>query len=66
MLADRKLSDRELSARAQAWAFAGTPVRVVRPRGADYRCMAKIAWKLGERGVRLLEFVERSDASKPD
>ena len=65
-LADRNLSERELAARAREWAKNGTPLRVVRPRGADYGCMAQIAWQLGKQGVRLFEFVEASAAAAPN
>lgn len=58
-LADRTLSTRQLAANARIWAAKGIPVRVVRPRGAGYDCMAKIAWSLGDHGVRLIHFVER-------
>jgi hypothetical protein len=57
-LADRTLTDRQLAANAKQWAADGTPLRVVRPAGADYHCMAKIAWRLGEHGVRLFHFVD--------
>lgn len=58
-LADRTLSSRQLAAHAARWASGGTPVRVVRPRGADYRCMARLAFRLGDYGVRLIQFVDR-------
>jgi len=58
-LAARSISDREFSARAGEWASLGTPVRVIAPRGADYTCLAKIAFKLNEKGVRLIHFVDR-------
>jgi hypothetical protein len=56
----RNLSDREFSARAGEWASLGTPVRVIAPRGADYECLAKIAFKLNDKGVRLIHFVDRN------
>lgn len=56
--ADRTLNEAQLAAKAREWAAAGTRLRVIRPRGADYRCMAKITWQLGEQGLRLFEFVE--------
>jgi hypothetical protein len=58
-LDERNLSDREFSARAGEWASLGTPVRVISPRGADYKCLARIAFKLNEKGVRLIHFVDR-------
>lgn len=54
-LADRVLNDREFDARAAEWA-AGTPVRVVAPRGADYACLAKIVFRLQSRGVTRVTF----------
>lgn len=54
-VADRVLSDAEFNRRAAEWA-AGTPVRVVAPRGADYRCLAKIAFRLADRGVKKIIF----------
>ena len=59
-LADRTLSSRELAANATRWAAQGRAVRVVRPAGASYDCMARIARRLNTHGVRLLEFVNRS------
>ena len=59
-LADRNLSQRQLAEHARRWASEGRAVRVVRPAGASYACMARIAFRLGEQGVRLIEFVDRS------
>lgn len=56
--ADHTLTESELAVRAKAWAAAGTPLRIVRPRGATYGCLAKIAQHLGEYGVTLLQVVE--------
>ena len=58
-LEDRTLSNRQLAANAKAWAQSGIPVRVVSPRGAHYRCLAKVAFSLERHGVRLIQFVER-------
>ncbi|RYE04229.1 MAG: hypothetical protein EOP61_01415 [Sphingomonadales bacterium] len=57
-LADRTLTEKELAAKAREWTAKGIALKLVRPRGADYRCMAKIAFQLGEQGLRLFEFVE--------
>ncbi|MEA3016753.1 MAG: hypothetical protein QOI38_1475 [Sphingomonadales bacterium] len=57
-LAGRDLSDRALAAHAQEWAVLGRPVRVIRPPGADYRCLARIAFRLQDQGVRLIHFVD--------
>lgn len=59
-LADRTLSDQELAAKAREWNANKVALKVVRPRRADYRCMAKIARQLGEQGLRFFEFVEAS------
>lgn len=61
-LADRILSDSEFSAHAEEWA-KGKPVRVAAPDSASYKCLAKIAFRLSEKGVRLIEFVDRETAS---
>ncbi len=63
-LADRTLTDRELRANAAIWAAAGTPLKVIRPAGADYGCMAKIAFRLGEYGVRLFHFADPGTARR--
>ena len=55
-LAGRMLSARELASQTGGW--VGKPLRVVTPKGASNKCLARIAFKLGERGVNLLEFVE--------
>lgn len=60
-LADRLLSDREFDARAREWA-AGRPLRVVAPAGADYKCLARIAFRLNDRGVKLIHWVDAPDA----
>lgn len=56
-LADRMLSDRDFDQRARLWA-AGRPVRVISPRGAGYKCLAKIAFRLQDKGVTLIEWVD--------
>ncbi len=57
--ADQTLSDREFDRNAGEWASLGTPVRVVTPTRADYKCLAKIVFRLNDRGVRLIQFVDR-------
>ncbi len=59
-LADRVLSNRELNARADEWA-KGTAVRIVAPERLGYKCLAKIAFRLGDRGVRLIEFIDEPE-----
>ncbi|HEX8301221.1 hypothetical protein [Sphingomonas sp.] len=57
-LADRTLSESQLAAKARGWIASGTALKVIRPRGSDYRCMAKIARRLSQHGLRLFDFVE--------
>ena len=57
-IANRILSSREFADRATDWA-KGTPVRVVVPRGSGYRCLAKIMFKLHDKGVTHADFVDR-------
>lgn len=61
--ADRTLTEAQLAQKAREWAASGTTLRLVRPAGADYRCMSKIVWHLGEYGMRKFEFVEAADPS---
>lgn len=56
-VAGRILSTREFDARAADWA-AGTPVRVVAPARSDLRCLARITFRLADKGVRQVEFVD--------
>jgi len=58
--ADQTLSDRQFDKSAGEWASLGTPVRVVTPTRADYKCLAKIVFRLNDRGVRLIQFVDRA------
>ncbi len=58
--AEQTLSDREFEKNAGEWASLGTPVRVVTPTRADYKCLAKIVFRLNDRGVRLIQFVDRA------
>lgn len=55
--ANRILSSREFDARAAEWA-TGVPVRVHAPDGASRKCLARIFFKLADRGVQRAEFVE--------
>ena len=56
-VAHRILSDKEFDTRAAEWA-AGVPVRVHAPDGASRKCLARIFFKLADRGVIRAEFVE--------
>lgn len=57
-LADRTLTETELTARAKQWAANGTALRIVRPPGATYGCLAKIVRHLGQYGVSLFQVVD--------
>lgn len=57
-LADRTLSETQLAEQAKQWAAAGTALRIVRPRGANYGCIAKIARHLNQYGVSLIQVVD--------
>lgn len=56
-VADRILSSKEFDARAAEWA-AGVPIRVSAPDRASRKCLAKIVFRLADRGVMRVEFVE--------
>ncbi len=58
-LADRALSDREFEAHAGEWARLGRAIRVVHPARTDHLCLARIAFRLHDRGVRVFRFVEQ-------
>lgn len=58
--ADRDMSDAEFKRRSADWA-AGKPVRVIARDSTDMKCLAKIAFKLADRGVTRIEFVEPKD-----
>jgi len=62
-IADRILSDPEFNAHAKEWA-EGKPVRVIAPANTDYKCLAKIAFRLNDKGVRRIYFVDPADAAK--
>ncbi len=57
-LADIDLTEAQLAAKAREWAANGTALKLIRPRGSDYRCMAKLTFDLGQQGLRLFQFVE--------
>lgn len=65
-LADKPLSDPEFAAHAAEWA-AGRPVRVYAPAASDTACLARIMFKLSEKGVRVAHFVDERDGTRtPD
>ncbi len=55
--AGRTLRNADFKHYAAEWA-AGRPVRIVVPRAARTRCLAKIMFKLHDRGVTQAEFVD--------
>lgn len=57
ILKGEKVSDRELARYVEEWR-AGVPVRIRMASQADYRCLAKILFKLNDKGVQVLEFVQ--------
>ena len=56
-IAHRTISDAEFKARAAEWA-AGKPVRVIVPAGTDYKCLARIMFRLNDHGVVRADFVD--------
>lgn len=65
-MAERTLSAGEFDARMKIWAL-GKPVRVYAPADSDYKCLAKIMFRLADRGVKLVQFVDTppvADAAK--
>ena len=58
-LARRALSDRQFDDHAGEWARLGRAIRVVHPVRTDHLCLAKIAFRLHDRGVRVFHFVEQ-------
>jgi hypothetical protein len=57
-LADRALSERQFEAHVGEWARLGRAIRVVHPARTDQLCLARIAFRLHDRGVRVFHFVE--------
>ena len=57
-IANRLLSSKEFNQRSAEWA-RGVPVRVRVPAGSDYRCLAKIMFRLADKGVTRAQFVDR-------
>jgi len=60
--ADRDMNDAELKRRSDEWA-AGRPLRVIARASTDIKCLAKIAFKLADRGVTRIQFVEPKDVA---
>jgi len=58
-LAQRALSNRQFEAHAGEWARLGKAIRVVHPARTHRLCLARIAFRLQDRGVRLVHFVEQ-------
>jgi len=57
VLRGHDLSRAELDRYARQWA-QGTPVQVSAPDRASYRCLSKVLFRLSERGVQTVEFVD--------
>ena len=62
-LAEKALTDQEFDAKAKEWA-AGKPVRVIARSNASIACLSKIAFKLNDRGVTQIQFVDPSGKSE--
>ena len=60
-LADRALSERQFESHAGQWARLGLAIRVLHPADTHYLCLARIAFRLERRGVRLFHFVEQAE-----
>ena len=58
--ANHVMSSHEFDARAADWA-KGVPVRVIAPQSADYECLARITSRLGDKGVKLVYFVDPNE-----
>lgn len=58
-LADRALSDRQFEAHVGEWARLGHAIRVLHPARIGHRCLARIAFRLHDHGVRVFHFVEQ-------
>ncbi|KQN22952.1 hypothetical protein ASE86_14340 [Sphingomonas sp. Leaf33] len=56
-LRGREMSSREFDAHVRDWA-RGVPVRVIAPDRASNRCLARILFKLSDKGVTAIEFVD--------
>jgi hypothetical protein len=56
-IAKHLIDDAEFKARAAEWA-AGKPVKVLVPPATNYKCLAKIMFKLNDHGVTRAAFVD--------
>lgn len=56
-IANRVISSREFNDRAAEWA-AGVPVRVHAPGDASLKCLTRIMFRLADKGITRVEFVE--------
>lgn len=59
-VAGRIIADPEFRARSSEWRV-GHPVRVLVPASARVTCLAKIMFRLADRGVTQAEFVDQPD-----
>jgi biopolymer transport protein ExbD len=62
-LRGREMSNRELDAHIRDWA-GGRSVRVSAPDTASYRCLSKIVFKLQDKGIQVVEFVDPGSAPR--
>jgi biopolymer transport protein ExbD len=60
-LGNALLSDRELDAYAAQW-MKGETVKIHVPSNASYECLAKIMFRLNDRGVTRAQFVDERTA----
>lgn len=60
----RTMRDADFKRHAAEWA-AGRPVRIVVPHAARTQCLAKIMFKLHDRGVTRAEFVDAPSPAHP-
>jgi hypothetical protein len=58
--AKHPVTDEQLVALSKSWA-AGTPVRVIEPRGASIKCEFQIMQTLAKHGAHAAQFVPRAD-----
>lgn len=63
-LADRALSDRQFEAHVGEWARLGRAIRIAHPARTDHLCLARIAFRLHDRGVRVFHFVEQASETR--
>lgn len=63
-LRGHELSRAELDRYTRQWA-QGTPVQIRVPDRASYRCLSKLLFRLSDRGVRTVEFIDTPPPGAP-